>query len=159
MDKLSSVSGVSITVLDDILDSAIAITRADMGNIQLLDRKDNTLRIVVSRGFEPPFLDFFAVVGRFDHSACAFSLFTMQRTIINDINVSPFFVGKRSGEILREAMVRAVQSTPLVGGDGNLMGMISTHWRIPFTPSDDALRRLDSLIAQTIDQIGGVTWP
>ena len=40
-------------LLDEILDAALAITDADMGNIQLLD--GDTLKIVAHRGFEAPF--------------------------------------------------------------------------------------------------------
>jgi PAS domain S-box-containing protein len=47
-------------LLDEILDAALAITDADMGNIQLLD--GDTLKIVAHRGFEAPFLDFFNTV-------------------------------------------------------------------------------------------------
>ena len=43
-------SSDSIPLLQEILDAAIAITAADMGNIQLLDRETDTLRFVASRG-------------------------------------------------------------------------------------------------------------
>jgi len=154
----AAVDGIPIevtAVLDDLLDQAIAVMDADFGNIQLLDRNDNRLRIVASRGFESEFLEFFAVVGGDDHSACAFALAASDRVVISDINISPFFVGKRSGEVLRDAKVRAVQSTPLVHADGNLLGMISIHWRDPVTPGAEALRRLDGLIARSMREIGG----
>jgi signal transduction histidine kinase/DNA-binding response OmpR family regulator len=47
-------------LLDEILDAAIEITGADMGNIQLLD--GDALKIVAHRGFAPPFLAFFNTV-------------------------------------------------------------------------------------------------
>jgi len=39
-----------------------------------------------------------------------------------------------------------VQSTPLVGRDGNLVGMVSTHWRDVSVSNDEAMRRLDKVI-------------
>ncbi len=45
------------TLLQEIIDAAVAITEADMGNIQLLE--EGTLRIAAQHGFESPFLDFF----------------------------------------------------------------------------------------------------
>ena len=54
-------------LLGAIVEAGIAITGADMGNIQLLE--DGALRIVSQRGFEAPFLDFFDVVHN-DQAAC-----------------------------------------------------------------------------------------
>jgi DNA-binding response OmpR family regulator len=45
--------------LDETLDAAIAITRADKGNIQLLNAESGMLEIAAQRGFERPFLSFF----------------------------------------------------------------------------------------------------
>jgi hypothetical protein len=47
-------------LLHDILDAAIEITGAQTGNIQLLE--GDSLRITVQRGFDRPFLEFFASV-------------------------------------------------------------------------------------------------
>src|SRR4030095_15592637 len=52
-------SSESTSMLLEIVDAAIAVTGADMGNIQLLDPVSGTLRTVASRGFEQSFLDFF----------------------------------------------------------------------------------------------------
>ena len=153
MGKPFFVSGISTLILDGLLDRAMAIMDADMGNIQLLDRPENALRIVASRGFELPFLEFFAVVDCLDHSACASALHTGSRIVVSDIDASPYFAGKQSGEIMREAGVRAVQSTPIIRRDGSLIGMISTHWRTPFSPNPHDLTRLDSLIARTVEEI------
>ena len=44
-------------LLSEILDAAIDIAHADMGNIQLF--QGDALKIVVHRGFQEPFLNFF----------------------------------------------------------------------------------------------------
>ncbi|HSM94600.1 MAG TPA: GAF domain-containing protein [Rhizomicrobium sp.] len=138
-------------VFEDLLGSAIGVMVADMGYVQKLDRESQSLRIVASCGFERSFLDFFAVVERFDSSACAFALHTASRVVVRDTVTSPFFVGKCSEELLQEARVRAVQCSPLVGHDGSLIGMLSTHWHEPFKPSQYMLVRLDQLIADSAD--------
>ena len=57
MERLQEVStrlsqdGDMPPLLLEIVDAAIAITAADMGNIQLLDRESGTLKFVASRGF------------------------------------------------------------------------------------------------------------
>jgi PAS domain-containing protein len=55
-------AGDSTSLLLEIVDAAIAITTADMGNIQLLDLASGALKIEASRGFDSPFLDFFNAV-------------------------------------------------------------------------------------------------
>ncbi len=53
----------------------------------------------------------------------------------------------------RRSNIRAVQSTPLVSRSGQLLGMISTHWREPHQPTQRALWRLDVLARQAADLI------
>ena len=52
-------SGDENLLLLEIVDAAISVTAADMGSIQLLDGGSGTLKIVATRGFERPFLDYF----------------------------------------------------------------------------------------------------
>jgi len=47
--------------------------------------------------------------------------------------------------IRADAGVRAVQSTPLIGSSGCILGIISTHRHAPWRPSDRHLRLLDLL--------------
>lgn len=53
----------------------------------------------------------------------------------------------------RRSGIRAVQSTPLVSRSGQLLGMISTHWREPHQPTERDLRPLDVLARQAADLI------
>ena len=75
MAKLQEVSTRLVQTSDpaalllEIVDAAIAVTGADMGNIQLLDHASGRLRIVASRGFDRPFLEFFDTVQE-GHAAC-----------------------------------------------------------------------------------------
>ena len=49
--------------------------------------------------------------------------------------------------------IRGVQSTPLVSRRGKLLGMISTHWREPYHPSERELQLFDVLARQVADLI------
>jgi len=137
---------------DQFLDEAIAVIGADMDNVQVVHPVTGCLRIVASRGFDTPFLDFFAVVADGDHSACSAALKRADRIIVPDIERCPLFA-QQSGDVLREAGVRSVQSTPLVGRTGSLVCMISTHWRYVSMPIDDTLKRLDTVVARAISDI------
>lgn len=123
-----------------------------MGNIQLLDETTGALKIVASRGFDTPFIEFFNSV-RDDAARCGAVMSGRTRVIVEDVTTSTVFVGTRAQDVLREAGVRAVQSTPLVGRSGELVGMLSTHYRAARSPADRDLRVLDLLARQAADWI------
>jgi signal transduction histidine kinase/CheY-like chemotaxis protein len=49
--------------------------------------------------------------------------------------------------------IHAAQSTPLMARSGKMVGMITTHWRNPHTPSERDIRLLDVLARQAADLI------
>jgi two-component system CheB/CheR fusion protein len=139
-------------VLEEILESAIAITRADMGNIQLADRRSGSLKIVVHRGFDRPWLDYWNEVHE-GQGACGTALEAGKRIIVEDVTRSSILVDTRTLQVQLAAGVRAVQSTPLIGRAGAVIGILSTHFKTPQRPDDGALRALDLLARQTTDII------
>ena len=98
--------------LTEIVETAVAITDANMGNIQLYDKKTDSLKIIAHKNFKQPFLDFFTTV-QLGQAACGIAMEKQQRVIIEDVTQSPIFKGKLSLEVMLEAGVRAVQCTPL----------------------------------------------
>jgi hypothetical protein len=140
--------------LQRMLDVAIEITKADFGNIQLLDPATGTLRIAVQRGFPKEFLSFFEQVHH-NQAACGTALRSRSRVIVEDVTNSPVFRENQMIEILLGAGVRAVQSTPLISRAGQPLGMISTHYRNPGRPQERALRLL-SVLARSVSDF--VEW-
>jgi PAS domain S-box-containing protein len=139
-------------LLLEIVDAAMALTAADMGNIQLLDPNSGTLKIVASRGFERPFLEFFNAVHE-GQASCGTAMQKVERVVIEDITTSSVFAGTPALNVLLAAGVRAVESTPLVSRSGPLVGMLSTHYRAPHRPADRDLHILDLLARQAADWI------
>ena len=135
-------------LFDELIGEAVAATGADMGALQVIDRRSNVLRLVASRGFEERVLAFFAKVGPKEDSASGAAFRQAGRVIVPDIRYSVIFAGRRSGEILHEAGVHSVQSTPILGKTGCVIGMISTHRRSVWQPSADELRRLDAVVVR-----------
>ncbi len=140
------------SLLLEIVDAAIAITSADMGNIQFLDRGSGALKIVASRGCEAPFLEFFDAVHE-GQGSCGTAMRHNERTVVEDVTTSPIFVGTPSLGAVLAAGVRAVQSTPLVGRSGQVVGMLSTHYRTPRCPADRDLHVVNLLARQAADWI------
>ena len=120
-------------LLGEVLDAAIEITGADMGNVQLLDASTGDLKIVAHRGFERPFLDYFNTVhsGR---AACGTAMQQGCRIVVEDVASSPIYDSK-TREVMLGAEARAVQATPFIMRSGKLLGMFSTHYRSPRRPA------------------------
>src|SRR3984957_3053340 len=137
--------------LDEILSAIIALLGADKGNIQLLDAHGSVLSIVVQRGFEPDFLEFFREVSATDDSACGRALRSGQRIVIEDIETDGPYAPLRA--VARAAGYRSVISTPLMSADGTAIGMVSTHFESIHRPSQQELRRFDLYIRQASDFI------
>ena len=137
--------------LQELLGGVIELMGADKGNVQLLDPQRAVLTIVAQRGFRQDFLDFFREVSVNDESACGRALRSGEPVIIEDVERDPQYAPLRA--IARAADYRAVVSAPLIGADGILLGMVSTHFGSVHRPSEQDLRRLDLYVRQAADFI------
>lgn len=115
--------------LSHLLDRAIAMHRTDMGYIHLFKQQSCTLELAVQRGFEPSLFDDFRTVNITDNSPCISVVRTGESIIVEDIETDPTFNSHRARA--KAAGYRAVQSTPLTSSRGNLLGVLSTHFRQP----------------------------
>jgi PAS domain S-box-containing protein len=139
------------SALEQVVDAAIAISKADFGNIQLLDAGSG-LRIAAQRGFPQWYVDFWNEVTA-GHGSCGTALAAGQRVIVPDVEQSPIFAGTDGLEMQRRAGVRAVQSTPVISRSGKVLGMFSTHFKVPHQPNEHALKLLNLLARQAADII------
>jgi GAF domain-containing protein len=128
-------------MLTRILNAALTTMHADMGNIQLLDARSCGLRIQAHHGFGDRFLEFFNCMHD-GQTACGTALKNRSQIVVADVTHSSMFRDTPVLEVLLDAGVRAVQSTPLVAPSGCVLGVMSTHWRAPHRPSDRELRSL-----------------
>lgn len=144
-------SGGLNPLLQDIMNAAAIIVNAEMGTLHLLE--GNTLRIVASFGHQQPFLDCFASSAENRASACGKAMTCRERVVVPDVETSSLFVGTSSLPILRDAGVRAVQSTPMIGRSGMLLGILTTQWKVQHIPDEHDLRRIDLLVRQAADLI------
>jgi PAS domain-containing protein len=139
--------------LELILDSAIEITRADKGNIQILEPASDFPQLTVQRGLEKPFLDYFARVRRGDSAVCRTAMKSLGQVLVDDVTQSDIFTGEESLNAVLSAGVRAVQWTPLFGAGGEIIGMISTYFSAPHRPSERQLRCVALLARHAADYL------
>jgi len=141
-----------------LLDRAIELTKADFGNIQVKDSGERHLRIVVQRGFQRPFLEFFRIVAD-DRFSCGTALSSCQRVVVRDVKSSKLYTNS-SRQAMLDAGVLACQSTPIVARSGRVVGVLSTHYRRPLRASLPALRQVDAIAreaAATIERFRPAT--
>ena len=137
-------------LLDEMLEFALTLLHAERGNVQLADPATGALRIAAQRGFGPEFLEYFAAVTD-DRSACGRAAQHHAQVVITDVTTDPGFAPHR--EIALASGFRAVQSTPLLNQEGQLVGMLSTHYPRPTTPPRRDLqivRRFGALVGESL---------
>lgn len=137
----SFVSAGLIAELHEILDATVLLMEGDLGNIQLYDPARGTLSIVAQRGFSAEFIKVLGTVTINDQTAGARSLRDGRRIVIRDVNTEASYAPYRAVAAL--AGYRAVQSTPLIGRDGEYLGALLTHLHEPRDFSTREVRVLD----------------
>jgi signal transduction protein with GAF and PtsI domain len=75
--------------------------------------------------------------------------------VVEDVARSPIFAQTRGLEVMLEAGVRAVKSTPLIGPTGRALGMLSVHYRQPRAHVESELTRFQAVAAAVAALIDG----
>jgi GAF domain-containing protein len=110
----------------EILDVAMEIDGAAHGTVQVFNRKLGGLEIFAHRGFDKSFLDLFQLVRDDEPSICGRALRLGKRVTVSDVATDRYFAPYVSTTL--QAGVRSVQSTPILGSNGEVVGMLSTHY-------------------------------
>jgi PAS domain S-box-containing protein len=137
------------TALVEVLDAVLALMEAELGSIRLLDPTTHELRVVAQRGFGSEFLEHFSSVGANSSEMCARAAKLGKRVIIEDLQTDPQFTAQRA--MAAAAGFRGVQSTPIQSRSGELLGVLSTHFRDPQRPSERAVRMIDLYARQAAE--------
>jgi PAS domain S-box-containing protein len=117
------------SALEEILAAAIEIGRAAKGAVHLVDSQHGVLAIGCQRGFDSEFLRQLESADSAGETTCARALRTGLRASVSDIRSDPEYAPYVEGAVA--AGYRAVQSTPLVGSDGEILGILSTFYSEP----------------------------
>jgi hypothetical protein len=136
-----------------ILGAAMSLMSSDMSSMQLFDPERNQLHLLAWKGFHPQSAVFWEWVSFDSDSVCGLALSAGCRVVMQDIETCVSIASTPDLDEFRRSNIRAVQSTPVVSRSGQLLGMISTHWREPHQPAARDLRRLDVLARQAADLI------
>ncbi|ALG10045.1 GAF and ANTAR domain-containing protein [Kibdelosporangium phytohabitans] len=135
--------------LGSFLDVVLTVMDTGVGDLQLLDPLTGALNLEQHRNLSAEFIDFFATVAD-DSTPCGTAVRQRCRVIVKDVALDPPLAGTRSGEMVLNEGVRAIQSTPLLVQGGRCVAVVSTHHSAPgHSPTPAQLDQLDRLAAQT----------
>jgi PAS domain S-box-containing protein len=140
------------SLLDEILDAAMALQKADFGNIQIRDPKSGALEVLAQRGFTPKFLAAYRTIAIDENTSCGIALRERRRVIVEDVLTDPNVASHR--RVAASGGFRALQSTPLFERvSGEPVGVLTTYFRNPHRSSDRDLRLTDSYAQQAADVV------
>jgi GAF domain-containing protein len=141
---------------EKIVDDAVAVMRSDYASVQMLFPERGTggeLRLLAFRGFNPEAAKFWEWVRADSKSTCGIALRETRRVVAPDIAVCDFMADSEDQQVYLQTGIHACQTTPLIARAGNVVGMISTHWRTPHQPSEGDFNLFDVLARQAADLI------
>ena len=139
---------------ENIVDDAMTLMRSDYAKMLFPERgSGGELRLLAFRGFNPQAAQFWEWVRADSKSTCGIALRDKTRVVAPDIATCRFMDGSEDQRIYLQTGIHACQTTPLIGRAGNVVGMISTHWRTPHQPSEKDFQLLDTLARQAADLI------
>jgi GAF domain-containing protein len=117
-----------------VLHDVVALKGAPFGDLQLHSRRDASLYLVAQTGFSRSFVDSFKRVRASESTVCARAFRTKKTVSVEDVETDealrPYL------KQVRAASVRSIQSTPLVGGNGRVIGVVSTHFAKRHEPTE-----------------------
>jgi PAS domain S-box-containing protein len=140
------------TLYQEIMSTAIALTEADAGTVQIFDEVTQELVLLATQGLEQTMIEYFYRVNASSNTSCGIALRTGTRSFV-DFDVPESEDPSGSMRLHVEAGYLSAQSTPLITRAGRPIGMVSTHWHEHHRPSDRQLRFLDLLARQAADLI------
>ena len=136
-----------------ILGAAMELMASDAASVQMLAEDQTSLRLLAWKNFHPDSAAFWQRVEVGAGSTCSKALRDNARVVVSDIEACEFMAGTPDQQEYRRSGIRAVQSTPLQSRSGRPLGMLSTHWRTPHTPTEEDFTLFDVLARQAADLI------
>ena len=141
------------SLFGQILEAAMELMSSDASSLQMLAPGGESLTLIGWKNFHPDSATFWQRVTADAGSTCGIALRDNRRVLVSDVDACAFMAGTPDLEEYRRSGIRAVQSTPLRSRIGHPLGMISTHWHAPHTPTEDDFRLFDVLARQAADLI------
>jgi hypothetical protein len=132
-------------IIDGLLIRAMGIMNSDFASIQIYNAKNRSLVLLGHKNFKPDSARFWNIVFPGTGATCGEALKKASRATVKDVREVEYIKG--SGDLLsfEHSGIRSVQSTPLVSFKEEMVGMMSTHWRVTRDFDNDDFTSFDHL--------------
>ena len=137
-------------ILGGTLRTAAEIEGTRQGLLFLWDREKAQLRLGASLGFESDFPQW-VESAPLELSSAGLAFQRQERIIWEDIE--RYDLNSAYCDAARRAGFRAVHSTPLITRKGEAIGVMSTHFQAPYSPTSRVTSLLDLCVRQAVDFI------
>jgi PAS domain S-box-containing protein len=142
------------SALQEIVDASVETQDADYGLVWIHDRASNRLVVQASHGFDEAGRALFHDVVPGPYGGSAGQAYAHgRRWVVSDTEVDEAFAPFRVPA--RSVGFRAVHSTPIVTRSGELLGVISVHYRAPRVPLQREMQAADVCARHAADAIEG----
>ncbi|WP_165979431.1 hybrid sensor histidine kinase/response regulator [Paraburkholderia guartelaensis] len=139
-----------------IVEAARQLLGSDFASLQMLSGRENgreRLDLIAHCGFTLAAAEHWRVVHIDSTTSCGAAWARGARVIVPDAESWPEFAGTTDLDVFRATGIRSMQTTPLRARDGTLIGMLSTHWAVPWRPTEQQLQLFDILANQAASLI------
>lgn len=137
--------------LAQILDASMDLLAADMGNVKIYESQLGALATVAQRGFSAELLTRVDSVAAPDSTACGMALATRGVILIEDVERDEAFAPHRKAAT--QAGYRSILAVPLISRRGDVLGVLSIHWREPRRSDERELRMFELYAGHAVDTI------
>ena len=139
------------TLYSGILEAARRLMRSEMASIHKFVPERQGLLLLAEKGFVPASAQFWQWVDAGRMTSCGLGLARHEPLIVPDIERWDVIAGAEDLRYYRLNGTRAMLSMPLTSRNGQLVGVMSTHWIDVHQPSERELRLLHLLARQAAD--------
>ena len=141
--------------LEQVVDAALVIASADMGDIRLFSPDRRALDPRAQRNLGERFVARWTGAG----AAWGTAVARGEKTIIEDVQQHEAMQPAPLAEALREAGVRGMTALPILHRRGEALGLLTLHYRRPRRPDERSLRLLDLLARQAAELVAEAAHP
>ena len=136
---------------EQILRTSLTIMEADAASMQLYDAEKQVLELLTWDGADSDSTKFRTWIEAGRARVCKIALADKKRILVTDVQQAAFLERTEDLDYYSLSGIQAVQATPLIARNGNVVGIISSHWKHSYTPTDRQLALLDVIARQAAD--------
>ena len=134
-----------------IVEAACVLMRSDAASIQLLNAGCGRLNLVSWQGLDAGSAEIWEWVRTDARTSSGRALRAGERIVVPDVDLLES--SAENVQAYRLSNIRSVQSTPLRAFNGQIVGMLSTHWHDRHEPAADDYRYFDVLARLAADLV------